>query len=162
MVDIGRLFQAFVAPAIFVSATALLILSINVRLMGIVSRLRQFVHEKYDAEKNGRLQEAEAYNAQIESIEKRAEIIRKCFRSALVSLAASIAACLLLGLGLFSNGAAMAAAVMMVVALVFLFVAVVHYLREIRVALSSVQDEARDLRFMDLGPHPEVKGPSTM
>jgi hypothetical protein len=38
MTDIARLFQAFLAPAIFVSATALLILSINVRLMGIVSR----------------------------------------------------------------------------------------------------------------------------
>src|SRR6266436_6277450 len=32
MTDIARLFQAFLAPAIFVSATALLILSINVRL----------------------------------------------------------------------------------------------------------------------------------
>jgi Protein of unknown function (DUF2721) len=61
MIDIARLFQAFVAPAIFVSATALLILSINVRLMGIVSRLRQFVQAKYEAEKNGLTQEAEAY-----------------------------------------------------------------------------------------------------
>jgi hypothetical protein len=41
MTDLSRLFQAFLAPAIFVSATSLLILSINVRLMGIVSRLRQ-------------------------------------------------------------------------------------------------------------------------
>ena len=51
MNDISRLFQAFVAPAIFFSATALLVLSINVRLMGIVSRLRQYVHAKYDAAK---------------------------------------------------------------------------------------------------------------
>ena len=41
MTDVARLFQAFLAPAIFVSATALLILSVNVRLMGMVSRLRQ-------------------------------------------------------------------------------------------------------------------------
>ena len=40
---ITRLFQAFLAPALVVSATALLILSVNVRLMGIVSRLR---HER--------------------------------------------------------------------------------------------------------------------
>jgi hypothetical protein len=65
MIDIARLFQAFLAPAIFVSATALLILSINVRLMGIVSRLRQYVHAKHDAAKNGRMQEPEAYTAQI-------------------------------------------------------------------------------------------------
>src|ERR1035441_4798325 len=49
MTDIARLFQAFLAPAIFVSATGLLILSINVRLMGFVSRLRQYVHAKHDA-----------------------------------------------------------------------------------------------------------------
>jgi hypothetical protein len=73
MNDISRLFQAFVAPAIFISATSLLILSINVRLMGIVSRLRQFVHAKHDATKNGRSQEAEAYTAQIRSIEQRGD-----------------------------------------------------------------------------------------
>src|SRR3954465_44988 len=89
MNDIGRLFQAFVAPAIFVSATALLVLSINVRLMGIVSRLRQYIHAKHDATKNGRLQEAEAYTAQISSIEHRAELIRRCFLFALISLTAS-------------------------------------------------------------------------
>ena len=44
MTEISRLFQAFLAPALFVSVTALLILSINVRLMGIVSRLGQYVH----------------------------------------------------------------------------------------------------------------------
>src|SRR5690349_19140997 len=87
MNDISRLFQAFVAPAIFISATSLLILSINVRLMGIVSRLRQFVHAKHDATKNGRSQEAEAYTAQIRSIEQRAETIRRCFLLVLISLA---------------------------------------------------------------------------
>ncbi|HVZ18592.1 MAG TPA: DUF2721 domain-containing protein [Terriglobales bacterium] len=162
MNDVTRLFQAFVAPAIFVSATALLILSINVRLMGIVSRLRQYVHEKYDAEKNGRTHEADAYNSQIESIERRAEIIRKCFLSALVSLAGSSAACFLLGLGLYFPDAALAAAAMMALSLVFLFVAVLYYIHEVRVALSSVRDEARDLRFMDLGQHAESRGPDAM
>ena len=43
MTDIARLFQAFLAPGIFVSATVLLILStnlilsINLRLMGIAT-----------------------------------------------------------------------------------------------------------------------------
>lgn len=162
MIDIGRLFQAFVAPAIFVSATALLILSINVRLMGIVSRLRQFVHEKYDAEKNGRMQEAEAYTAQIASIEKRAQLIRQCFISALVSLGGSIAACLLLGLGLFYSQLAVIAAIVLVGALISLFISVVHYIREVRVALSSVRDEARDLAFMDLGARSEGRHHDTI
>ena len=61
MTDIARLFQAYLAPAIFVPATAMLILSVNVRLMGMVSRLREYVHAKRDAVQNDRLQDAEAY-----------------------------------------------------------------------------------------------------
>jgi hypothetical protein len=62
MDNVVRLFQAFVAPAIFVSAISLLILSVNVRLMGIVSRLRQYIRAKYDALLNERTDEAEAYS----------------------------------------------------------------------------------------------------
>ncbi len=162
MNDIGRLFQAFLAPAIFVSASALLILSINVRLMGIVSRLRQFVHAKYDAAKGQRLQEAEAYTAQIESIEKRAEIIRRSFLLALVSLAGTISSCLLLGLGLYVKDAALAAVVVFVLALICLLAATVYYIREVMVSLSSVQEEARDLQFMDLGSRAETGRRETM
>ncbi len=158
MNDISRLFQAFLAPALFVSATALLILSINVRLMGIVSRLRQYVHAKHDAAKNGRVQEADAYTAQIQSIERRAELIRRCFLLALISLAATIAACLLLGLGLYWAQAALMAVVVFVVAMICLFAAACYYLSEVNVALSSVREEARDDRFMDLSVPPEIRG----
>src|ERR1700752_2256086 len=79
MNDIHQLFQAFVAPAIFVSAEGLLLLSLNVRLMGIVSRLRSYLHEKHNAAKLGRTVESEAYASQIASIEKRAEMIRRAF-----------------------------------------------------------------------------------
>jgi len=44
----------------------------------------------------------------------------------------------------------MAAAAVLVAALVLLLVAVFFYIGEIRIALSSVRDEARDLRFIDL------------
>jgi L-serine deaminase len=157
MNDIARLFQAFLAPAIFVSATSLLILSINVRLMGMVSRLRQYVHAKHDAAKNERLQEAEAYTEQISSIEKRAEIIRRCFLLVLISLAGSIASCLLLGVGIYWVNAAVAAVIVFVLGLICLFVGTVYYIREVMVALSSVRQEARDARFMDLGPPPEIR-----
>ena len=148
--DISRLFQAFLAPALFVSATALLILSINVRLMGIVSRLRQYVHAKHDAAKNGRTAEADAYTAQIESIEQRAELIRRCFLLALISLAGTIASCLLLGLGLYWPQAALMAVVVFVLAMICLLAGACYYLSEVNVALSSVRDEARDARFMDI------------
>ncbi|MGB9233694.1 MAG: DUF2721 domain-containing protein [Terriglobales bacterium] len=155
MNDIGRLFQAFLAPALFVSAASLLILSINVRLMGIVSRLRQFVHAKHDATRNDRLQEAEAYSTQIASIEKRAEIIRRSFLFALISLAATITSCLLLGLGLYVQNAALAAAIVFVAGMICLLIGTLYYLREVMAALSSVRDEERDLHFMDLGTQPE-------
>jgi uncharacterized membrane protein YcjF (UPF0283 family) len=157
MPDIIRLFQAFLAPALFVSATALLILSINVRLMGIVSRLRQYVHAKHDAAKNDRVQEAEAYTEQINSIEQRAEIIRRCFILVLISLAGTIAACLLLGVGVYWNQAALAAVVVFVMALICLLAGTIYYIREVTVALSSVHQEARDSRFMDLGVQPEIR-----
>ena len=135
MSDIGRLFQAFLAPAIFVSAAALLILSINVRLMGIVSRLRQFAHARHDAAKSGRAQEAEAYSVQIESIERRAETIRRCFLLALVALAGTIASCLLLGFGLYIKQAALVAVIVFVLALICLLTAIVYYACEVRVDL---------------------------
>ena len=157
MIDVTRLFQAILAPAIFVSATGLLILSINVRLMGMVSRLRQYVHSKHNAAKNGRLQEAEAYTEQIHSIEKRAELIRRCFLLSLISLVTTIAACLLLGLSLYWADAAVLAAIVFVAGLICLFAGAIYYLREVMVALSSVQQEAKDSRFMDLDTPPEIR-----
>lgn len=158
MSEIARLFQAFLAPALFVSASSLLLLSINVRLMGMVSRLRQYVHAKHDAARDGRVQEAEAYTEQITLIEQRAEIMRRCFLIVLVSLAATIASCLLLGLGIYWLEAAVAAVIVFVLALICLFIGTIYYIREVRVALSSVRQEARDARFMDLGAHPEIRG----
>ena len=149
--DIPRLFQAFVAPAIFVSATALLALSVNVRLMGIVSRLRQFVHAKHDATRAQRQQEADAYTAQIASIERRADLIRRCFLLVLIALAGSLVSCLLLGAGLYWKDAAFAAVIVFVCSMLALLIGALYYIAEVRIALSSVQDEAKDVRFMDLG-----------
>jgi uncharacterized membrane protein len=156
MNDIARLFQAFLAPAIFVSATALLALSINVRLMGIVSRLRQYVHARHDAAKNGRLQEADAYTAQITLIEERASMIRRCFLLVLIALAATLGSCLLLGMGLYWQHAAEGAVIIFVLAMLSLLAGTFYYIREVSVSLSSVRLEASDSRFMDLGSQPET------
>lgn len=154
MNDVARLFQAFLAPGLFVSATALLVLSVNVRLMGIVSRLRQYVHAKYDAARNNRMQEAEAYTAQIEAIERRAEMIRRTFVLSLISLAGTLASCLLLGLGLYWERAATVAVFIFVASMISLLIGTIYYIREVMVSLSSVQEEAHDSRFMDLGEPP--------
>lgn len=153
MSDVQRLFQALVAPAIFVSATGLLLLSLNVRLMGMVSRLRQFHREQHRAVMEGHASEAESYESQIVSVERRAELIRKSFVFMLISLEGTIAACLLLGLSLYREWAGQLASAVIVCALLSLLLATTYYLREVTVALSSVRDEAADLRFMDLDLH---------
>ena len=150
MNDIGRLFQAFVAPAIFFSATALFILSINVRLMGIVSRLRQYVHARNEAVRNGQLIEAEACTTQIESMEQRAEMIRRTFLLSLIALVGTLLSCLLLGLGLYWQPGALAAAAVFVAAMIALLSGVLYYIREVTVALTSVRQEAGDERFVHL------------
>ncbi len=150
MNTVPQLFQAFVAPAIFVSAEGLLLLSLNVRLMGIVSRLRSYLHERHHAIRQGRLVEADAYASQIASIERRAEIIRRAFTMTLYGLVGTIAACLLLGAGLYWRLAQGAAAIIFVLAIVSLLGGTVYYAQEVQVALSSVREEAADSRFMDL------------
>ena len=155
MDSVTRLFQAFVAPAIFVSAISLLILSINVRLMGIVGRLRQYNQAKYKALRGNYTDEAEAYAAQIKSIELRAEKIRRCFLFSLVSLVGAIASCLLLGLGLYWKNAALAAAAIVVVSLILLLIGVGYYIAEVTTALTAVRNEVRDARF---GAPPETPG----
>jgi hypothetical protein len=156
MNSVHQLFQAFVAPAIFVSAEGLLLLSLNVRLMGIVRRLRAYLHKKHHAVKQGRLVQSEAYASQIASIEKRAEMIRRAFVLTLYGLIGTIAACLLLGAGLYWQWAEGAAALVFVLGILCLLGGMVYYAREVQVALSSVQEEAADSRFMDLQEDTEV------
>ena len=80
----------------------------------------------------------------------------------MVSLAGTISSCLLLGFGLYWKDAAILAAILAVVlfvlALICLLAGTVYYIREVTVALSSVQEEARDSRFMNLGAPPEIRG----
>jgi hypothetical protein len=148
--DVPRLFQAFVAPAIFVSGAGLLLLSLNTRLMGMVSRLRQYLREKHAAVKDGRLAEAQAYASQIASIEMRAEMIRRAFVLILIALTGTILSCLLLGVGLYFGDAALFAAFVLIISILALLVGSIYYLREVSAALTSVREEAADSRFMDL------------
>jgi hypothetical protein len=159
MDDVLHLFQAFVAPAIFVSAISLLILSVNVRLMGIVSRLRQYSRAKYDALRNECIDEAEAYTAQIKFIERRAELMRRCFLFSLVALMGAIISCLMLGFSLYWKQAGAVAVGIFVASMICLLAGTGYYIREIVSALSAVRNEARDPRF---GAPPEAGGQGTL
>jgi len=147
MDGILHLFQTFVAPAIFVSAISLLVLSVNVRLMGIVSRLRQYGRARHDALRDGCIDEADAYAAQLTSIEKRAELMRRCFLFSLVALMGAIISCLLLGLGLYWKQAGVAAVGIFVVSLLCLITSTAYYICEVLSALTAAKDEMRDSRF---------------
>ena len=161
MADVAGLFQAFVAPAIFVSAAALLLLSLNVRLMGMVTRLREFQRERHIAVSGGHQQEAEALSDQIASIDGRAEMVRKAFLLVLFSLVGTIVSCLLLGLGLYWANAHVLAVAVFVAAILSMLVGAFFYLAEILVALSSVREEAKYFRFMDLSRHADSEEETT-
>lgn len=94
--------------------------------------------------------------AQINLIEERAGMIRRCFLLVLIALAATIGSCLLLGLGLYWQQAAEAAVIIFVLAMLCLLAGTFYYIREVSVSLSSVRIEASDSRFMDLGSQPEI------
>jgi hypothetical protein len=148
--DVARLLQAFVAPAIFISAAALLMLSLNVRLMGIVTRMRQFHREKHVAAQAGKVQEAQAVAEQIISIEHRAERIRKACLFVLMSLAGTIFTCLLLGLAVVAPGAEPFAGVMLVLSIFALLVGTIYYISEIGMALRSVREESKYFHLIDV------------
>ena len=157
MLDISRLFQAFVAPAIFVSAAALLLLSLNVRLMGIVSRLRDFQHRRHHATQAGHAQEAEAFTAQIQSIDRRAELIRKSMLLVLIALIGTTVTCLLLGLALYNEAVGIAAVAVFVAAILLLLAGTCFYAAEIRIALRSVREEAKYYYLMDTDTEPRER-----
>lgn len=138
-----ELFQAFVAPAIFISAAGLLVLSINTRLMGIVTRLRTFHKEKHVALAAGNRQEARVLQSQIESIEHRAGKIKNAFFYTLLGIIGVMLTCLVLGLSLYMSQALVVAVLIFVISVVSLMVGMLFYASEVAIGLSSVQEEEK-------------------
>ena len=143
--DEAILFRTFLTPVVFFSATAILTSTINVRLINIVGRLRNYIHAKHDAAQNSRRSEVEAYTEQIDLIQKRAELIRRSFMFALLALTGTLLSCLLLGMGLYWNVAAESAAIVFVLSMISLLVCTAFYISEVTLALKAVQEEAHDL-----------------
>ncbi|MEI6706776.1 MAG: DUF2721 domain-containing protein [Methylococcales bacterium] len=144
-----ELFQAFVAPAIFISASGLFVLSINARLMAMVSRLRVFRREKHLAAKAGRKQEAVALQSQIDSIELRAGKIKCAFFYMLLGTIGVMLTCLLLGLSLYEQEVLMIAVVLFVLSLLSMMVGMMYFLSEVAIALTSVKEEEKLYDLID-------------
>ena len=144
-----ELFQAFVAPAIFISGAGLLVLSINTRLMGIVTRLRAFHKDKHVAIKTGNRLEARVLQSQIESIEIRAAKMRNAFIFTLVGVMGVMVTCLVLGLSLYVANALIVAVLLFVLSVL---IGMFHYLSEVMIGLDSVQEEEKLYQLLDSDP----------
>ena len=144
-----ELFQAFVAPAIFISAAGLFVLSINARLMAMVARLRVFRREKHSAVQSGKKQEVLAIQSQIESIESRAEKIKQAFFYNLLGTIGVMLTCLLLGLGLYEPEVLNIAVILFVLSVLSMMIGMVFYIAEVAIALSSVNEEEKLYDLID-------------
>jgi hypothetical protein len=144
-----ELFQAFVAPAIFISATGLLVLSINNRLMGIVSRLRLFHKEKHLAAMAGKKQEVLVLQAQIESIQHRAGKVKNAFFYTLLGGIGTMITCLMLGLALYAPHALVIAVLVFVLSVLSMLVGMVFYISEVAIGLSSEKEEEQLYELID-------------
>ncbi len=144
-----ELFQAFVAPAIFISAAGLFVLSINARLMAMVSRLRVFRREKHLASQAGKKQEAVALQSQIDSIELRANKIRCAFFYNLLGTIGVMLTCLLLGLGLYEQEVLTIAVIIFVLSVLSMMIGMVYFISEVSISLSSVQEEEKLYDLID-------------
>jgi len=145
-----ELFQAFVAPAIFISAAGLLILSINARLMGIVTRLRAFHKDKHLAAMAGKKQDVLVLQAQIESIENRAQKIKNAFFCTLLGTIGTMITCLMLGLTLYAPQALIVAVLIFVLSVLSILVGMVFYISEVVISLSSEKEEEQLYDLMDV------------
>lgn len=145
-----QLVSALLSPVIFISAAGLLVLSINVRLMGIVSRLRSFHWECHKKEQAGAHDEALALEVQIGTITQRAVLVRNAFFWVLASILLTLVTCLLLGLAVVVPRAHAVAIAFFVLAFLAMLTGVGYYIREMTKALAAVQDEQRLLASLDL------------
>jgi hypothetical protein len=145
-----ELFQAFVAPAIFISAAGLLLLSINARLMGIVTRLRVFHKEKHLAAVAGKKQEVVVLQAQTESIEGRANKIKNAFFFTLLGTIGVMLTCLMLGVTLYAPQALIVAVLIFVLSVLSILVGMLFYISEVAISLSSEKEEEQFYDLMDV------------
>ena len=144
-----ELFQAFVAPAIFISAAGLLILSINARLMGIVTRLRAFHKDKHLAAVAGKRQEVLVLQAQIESIQYRAIKIKNAFFCTLLGTIGTMITCLMLGLSFYAQQALIVAVLIFVISVISMLIGMCFYISEVSIGLSSEKEEEQLYDLMD-------------
>ncbi|MGZ8189973.1 MAG: DUF2721 domain-containing protein [Methylococcaceae bacterium] len=145
-----ELFQAFVAPAIFISASGLLVISINARLMAIVARLRAFHKDKHLAAIAGKRQDVLVLQAQIKSIERRAAKIKYAFFCTLLGIIGTMITCLILGLSVYAPRALIIAVLIFVLSVLSMLAGMFFFISEVAISLSSEKAEEQLYDLMDV------------
>lgn len=141
----AQLVAALLSPVIFISAAGLLVLSINTRMMGIITRLRSFHWERHQKERLGEHAEAQALDRQIEAVTRHVIVVRNAFLWVLASILLALVTCLLLGLAVLwpaANGAAIA---FFVLGFAAMLAGLGYYVRDVAMALDAARDEERVL-----------------
>ena len=136
-----ELIQAFGAPAIFVSAAGLLMLSINARLIAIVSRFRTFHKDKRVAIAAGKTEEVLILQTRIASIERRATRIRNALFCMLAGTIGVMITCLLIGLSLTVPEAFLAGVYIFVTSILLMLLGLLFYISEVAISLASTRAE---------------------
>ncbi|MBI3007075.1 MAG: DUF2721 domain-containing protein [candidate division NC10 bacterium] len=141
----AQLVAALLSPAIFISAAGLLALSINTRMMGIITRLRGFHWERHQKERLGEHAEAQVLDRQIEAVTRHVIVVRNALLWVLASIILTLATCLLLGLAVLWPPANGAAIFCFVLAFLAMLAGMGYYVRDISMALDAARDEERVL-----------------
>jgi hypothetical protein len=141
----AQLVAALLSPVIFISAAGLLALSINTRMMGIITRLRGFHWERHQKERQGEHAEARVLDRQIVAITRHVIVVRNAFLCVLASIILALAACLLLGLAVLWPPANGAAILVFVLGFLAMLAGMGYYVRDVSMALDAARDEERVL-----------------
>jgi hypothetical protein len=138
MISEDKLFQAFVSPTIFISATGLLILTLNTRLISIVSRIRTFNKELRDLTDNS--QEIILIESQLNQTTLRAKLIRFSLLFILMGIIGIMMTCLFLGLNLYVNMYYESIS-FFVISILFVICGLCCFMAELIICLQPIQEE---------------------
>ena len=141
----AQLVAALLAPAIFISAAGLLVLSINTRMMGIITRLRGFHWERHQKERLGEHAEARVLDRQIVAITRHVIVVRNALLWVLASIILTLITCLLLGLAVLWPPANAASILFFVLGFLAMLAGLGYYFRDVSMALDAARDEERVL-----------------
>jgi hypothetical protein len=143
MITQVQLFQAFVAPAIFASASGLIILTLNARLLGIVNRIRAFNQHLQDSLLHNNHPEATMLEAQIKTVVERASMVRNALLMNLGGVVLIMATCLVLGLSLVIEKFLIVGITMFIFAILSMMSGLLLFMKELSVGLSAAVEEGK-------------------